>query len=190
MAGVRLALKRLGGRFVAGAAWTSEANDGRMAFRVGIGHDTHRLEPGRPLVLGGVVVPFDRGPVGHSDGDVLLHALVDALLGALGKGDIGDWFPNSDPRHKDRPSCEFVAEVLADALPAGGIVENVDAVIFAEQPRLGAHKPAIRRRLAELLGIAEGQVNVKAKTGELVGPIGRGEAIAAEVVVLVQTGEA
>lgn len=160
-----------------------------MAHRIGIGHDTHRLGPGRPLLLGGVEVPYELGPIGHSDGDVLLHALVDAMLGALGKGDIGDWFPNDDPRNKDRASADFVRDIMARALPAKAAIENVDAIVFAERPKLGAYKERIRDAVAKLLEIASDRVNVKAKTGEGVGPIGRGEAIAAEVAVLLRLGD-
>lgn len=159
-----------------------------MSFRIGIGHDTHRMEPGRPLVIGGVTVPFEKGPVGHSDGDVLLHALVDAILGALGKGDIGDWFPDNDPKNKNRDSKEFLAEVLKSAMPTAAHIVNVDAIVFAERPKLGPVKSAIKANVAKLLELNEGCVNIKAKTGEQVGPIGCGEAIAAEVVVLIDLG--
>jgi 2-C-methyl-D-erythritol 2,4-cyclodiphosphate synthase len=155
-------------------------------IRVGLGHDTHRLGAPRPLRLGGVVIPHETGPVAHSDGDVLLHALIDALLGATAQGDIGEWFPDTDPAWRDADSAALVAEVCRQIRTDGWQVLNVDAIVFAQRPKLAPYKSAIRRRIAELLGLAETQVSVKAKTGEGVGPIGREEAIAAEVVVLVE----
>jgi 2-C-methyl-D-erythritol 2,4-cyclodiphosphate synthase len=123
--------------------------------------------------------------VGHSDADVLLHALTDALLGAAAAGDIGELFPDSDPANRGRDSAEFVAAARAQVAAAGWSVANVDAVVHAERPKLGPHKVAMRQRIAALLGIAADQVGVKAKTGEQVGPVGREEAIAAQCVVLV-----
>lgn len=156
-------------------------------IRVGLGHDTHRLGAARPLRLGGVVIPHETGPAAHSDGDVLLHALIDALLGAAALGDIGEWFPDTDPAWRDADSAALVAEVGRQVRTAGWQVINVDAVVFAQRPKLAPHKRAIRLRIAELLGLSDTQVSVKAKTGEGVGPIGREEAIAAEVVVLVES---
>ena len=154
-------------------------------MRVGIGHDTHRLEAGRPLILGGVRVEHPRGLAGHSDADVVLHALTDALLGAAGLGDIGDAYPDTDPRHKDADSAVFLRETLARLNRAGWHVVNVDAIVFAQEPKLGPVKAAIRANLARLLGVDEGAVNVKAKTGEKVGHLGRAEAIACQVVALI-----
>jgi len=154
-------------------------------MRVGIGHDTHRLEAGRPLILGGVRVEHPRGLAGHSDADVVLHALTDALLGAAGLGDIGDAYPDTDPRHKDADSAVFLRETLARLNRAGYEVVNVDAIVFAQEPKLGPVKAAIRANLARLLGVDEGAVNVKAKTGEKVGHLGRAEAIACQVVALI-----
>ena len=154
-------------------------------MRVGIGHDTHRLEAGRALILGGVRVEHPRGLAGHSDADVVLHALTDALLGAAGLGDIGDAYPDTDPIHKDADSALFLRETLARLNRAGYAVVNVDVIVFAQEPKLGPVKSAIRANLARLLGIGEGEVNVKAKTGEKVGHIGRAEAIACQVVVLI-----
>lgn len=154
-------------------------------MRVGIGHDTHRLAEGRPLWLGGVRVEHPRGLVGHSDADVVLHALTDALLGAAGFGDIGDAYPDTDPRWKDCASSLFVRETLVRLNQAGWRVVNVDVIIFAQEPKLGPLKADIRKSLAALLGLDVGAVNVKAKTGEKVGAIGRAEALGCQVVVLI-----
>jgi 2-C-methyl-D-erythritol 2,4-cyclodiphosphate synthase len=155
-------------------------------MRVGIGHDTHRLEPGRPLLLGGVRVEYSRGLAGHSDADVVLHALTDALLGAAGLGDIGDAYPDTDPRWKDADSRLFLRETLTRLNRAGWSVVNVDVIVFAQEPKLGPVKSAIRESLAGLLGLRVDAVNVKAKTGERVGHIGRAEAIACCVVALIE----
>ena len=154
--------------------------------RVGIGHDTHRLVEGRPLLLGGVRVAHSRGLAGHSDADVVLHALTDALLGAAGLGDIGDAYPDSDPAWKDADSRLFLRETLARLNRAGWRVVNVDVVIFAQEPKLGPIKAGIRDSLAQLLGLDAGCVNVKAKTGEQVGHIGRAEALACQAVALIE----
>lgn len=158
-------------------------------MRVGIGHDTHRLGPGRPLILGGVRVEHDRGLVGHSDADVVLHALTDALLGAAGLGDIGDAFPDTDPQWQGADSRLFLRAALDRLNQAGWRPVNVDVIIFAQEPKLGPVKATIRATLAELLGVPADCVNVKAKTGERVGHIGRAEAIAAQVVALITRGE-
>ena len=154
-------------------------------MRVGIGHDTHRLEPGRPLLLGGVRVEYARGLAGHSDADVVLHAVTDALLGAAGLVDIGDAYPDTDPAYKDADSRLFLRETLARLNRDGWCVVNLDVIVFAQEPKLGPVKAAIRDSLAGLLGLDAGAVNVKAKTGERVGHIGRAEAIACQVVVLI-----
>jgi 2-C-methyl-D-erythritol 2,4-cyclodiphosphate synthase len=154
--------------------------------RVGIGHDTHRLVEGRPLLLGGIRVEHVRGLAGHSDGDIVLHALTDALLGAAGIGDIGDAYPDTDPKWKDADSRLFVRETLARLSQTGWRVVNVDVIIFAQQPKLGSRKSAIRDNLSQLLGLDAGAVNVKAKTGEHVGHIGRSEAMACQVVALIE----
>ena len=158
--------------------------------RIGIGHDTHRLAPGGPLQLGGVRIDHDQHLVGHSDADVLLHAVTDALLGALSLGDIGQWFPDTARENQGRDSADFVRTALQEVRQAGYEIANLDCIVFAQQPKLSAHKPHICRRLAELLGVSEGDVNVKAKTGESVGTIGRGEAMAAQCVVLLQAPSA
>jgi 2-C-methyl-D-erythritol 2,4-cyclodiphosphate synthase len=155
-------------------------------MRVGIGHDTHRLAEGRPLLLGGVRVEHTRGLAGHSDADVVLHAVTDALLGAAGLGDIGDAYPDTDPAHKDADSRVFLRETLARLNRDGWRVVNVDVILFAQEPKLGPVKTAIRDNLAALLGVDAGAVNVKAKTGERVGHIGRAEAIACQAVALIK----
>lgn len=154
-------------------------------YRVGIGYDLHRLTAGRRLVLGGVEIPNDRGLAGHSDADVLLHAVTDALLGACGQPDIGELFLDTDPAYKDADSAKLLAQVLQRVRSVGFVPQNVDCVIHAEQPKLSAYKRAIGERIADLLGLPAGRVSIKAKTGEGVGSIGTGEAIAATVVVLV-----
>jgi 2-C-methyl-D-erythritol 2,4-cyclodiphosphate synthase len=155
-------------------------------MRVGIGHDTHRLAEGRPLLLGGVRINHPRGLVGHSDADVVLHAVTDALLGAAGMGDIGDAYPDTDPAYKDRESSFFLRETLGRLNQAGWHVVNVDVIIFAQEPKLGPIKDNIRKNLAGLLGLDTGGVNVKAKTGETVGAIGRAEAIGCQAIVLIE----
>ena len=154
--------------------------------RVGLGHDTHRLEPGEQLVLGGVAIPHDKRAVGHSDADVLLHAITDALLGAAALGDIGELFPDTDPANSGRDSGEMLQVAAGRLAAAGWQVVNLDCVIFAQRPRILPHRPAIRRRIAEILGLDEQAVWLKAKTGEGVGPIGEERAIAAECVALVE----
>jgi 2-C-methyl-D-erythritol 2,4-cyclodiphosphate synthase len=154
-------------------------------MRVGIGHDTHRLAEGRPLLLGGVRVEHPRGLVGHSDADVVLHAVTDALLGAAGLGDIGDAYPDTDPAYQDADSRRFLRETLNRLNRDGWRVVNLDVIIFAQEPKLGPIKAAIRANLAELLGLDANAVNVKAKTGERVGHVGRAEAIVCQAVALI-----
>lgn len=153
-------------------------------MRIGIGHDTHRLGPGGPLTLGGITIDFDHHLVGHSDADVLLHAVTDALLGALALGDIGDLFPDTDPRHAGQNSADFLREAYRRVQLAGYKVVNLDCIVFAQRPKLVPYKVLIRQRIADLLRIPLDRVSVKAKTGEQVGPVGREEAIVAECVVL------
>ena len=154
-------------------------------MRVGIGHDTHRLADGRPLVLGGVRIEHPRGLVGHSDADVVLHAVTDALLGAAGLGDIGDAYPDTDAKYKDCDSRFFVVETLKRLREMGYRIVNVDLTIFAQEPKLGPIKTKMREHLAQMLSLSVADVNVKAKTGEKVGAIGRAEAIGCHVVVLI-----
>lgn len=154
-------------------------------FRIGLGHDTHRLETGGPLVLGGLTIDHDRHAVGHSDADVLLHAITDAILGAAALGDIGELFPDTDPANKGRDSGEMLAAAAAKLTAAGWQIGNLDCVIFAQRPKILPHREAMRQRVAAILGLAIDQVGLKAKTGEKVGPVGEERAIAAEVVALV-----
>jgi 2-C-methyl-D-erythritol 2,4-cyclodiphosphate synthase len=151
-------------------------------FRCGIGYDLHRLAAGRPLIVGGVTLPFDKGPVGHSDGDVLAHALCDALLGAASLGDIGTHFPDSDPRWKGANSLVFLEHARRLLDEKRFKIEHVDAVVIAERPKLGPHFPKMREALANSLGVASEAIHLKAKTNEGVDAVGRGEAIAAHVV--------
>ena len=160
-----------------------------QAMRIGIGHDTHRTELGGPLRIGGVAIDHDRRLVGHSDADVLLHAVTDALLGAAALGDIGRMFPDTEGANRGRDSAEMLAAAHATVARAGWRVVNLDCIVFAQRPKLAPHDDAIRRRLAALLDIAPEQVGLKAKTGEGVGPVGTEQVIAAECVVLLMRRE-
>ncbi len=170
-------------------AWVVPLRGGMNALRVGIGHDTHRLVEGRPLILAGVRIDHPRGLAGHSDADVVCHALADALLGAAGQGDIGEHYPDTDPKWLGLDSTRLLAEVVDRLSLAGWIVVNCDLIVHAQDPKLGPHKAAMRANLARLLGLLEPTVNVKAKTGEHVAPLGRGEAISCHAVVLIRKGE-
>ena len=162
----------------------SETMTNSVPFRIGHGYDLHRLQPGGNLILGGVQVADTLSPIAHSDGDVVLHAIVDALLGAMGSGDIGDSFANTDERWRNAASRVFVEEVFALVRKGGYRVLNCDVTILAERPKLKPFKPAIRDAVAALLEIQPGQINIKAGTNEGCDAIGRGEAIAAHAVVL------
>ncbi|MGV3494063.1 MAG: 2-C-methyl-D-erythritol 2,4-cyclodiphosphate synthase [Ramlibacter sp.] len=155
-----------------------------MELRVGEGWDTHALVPGRPLVLGGVTIPFERGLLGHSDADALLHAITDALFGAAGLGDIGRHFPDTDERFRGADSVALLREAVQRVRAQGWAIANVDSTIVAQAPKLAPHIEAMRARIAEALGLAPGQVNVKAKTAERLGPVGMGQSIEARAVVL------
>ncbi len=155
-------------------------------FRIGLGHDSHRLGPGDGLVIGGVSIPHHRAAIGHSDADVLLHAITDALLGAAALGDIGEMFPDTDPANQGRDSADMLRRALDRVSAAGWRIVNLDCVIFAQRPKILPHRLRIRGRIAEILGIDLEAVWLKAKTGEGVGPIGTEEAIAAECVVLLE----
>ena len=151
-------------------------------FRVGIGFDSHPLTPGRPLVLGGVTIPYHLGLAGHSDGDVLTHGIIDALLGGAGLGDIGTHFPPSDERWKGARSSQFLAHAVSLASEAGYRIGNLDLTIICEAPKIGPHKDAMREMIAEIAGVQADAISVKATTTEKLGFTGRGEGIAAQAV--------
>ena len=153
-------------------------------LRIGIGHDTHRLKPGGPLRLGGIDIPFEFMLDGHSDADVLLHAVTDALLGAAALGDIGELFPDTDAENAGRDSAGMLLLAMQNVAAAGFQVVNLDCIVFAEKPKLSPHKRAIAQRIAEIMQIAPGQVGVKAKTGEGVGAVGDQKIMMAQCVAL------
>jgi len=154
-------------------------------IRIGEGWDVHQLVPGRKLVLGGIEVPHITGLLGHSDADVLLHAITDALLGAAGLGDIGRHFPDTDPQFRGADSTVLLAEAARRVREAGWQIGNVDSTVVAQAPKLAPHIPAMCERIAAALGIQVGQVNVKAKTAEKLGPVGEGRAMEARAVALI-----
>jgi len=158
-----------------------------MTFRIGQGYDIHALVPGRKLLIGGVDIAFDRGLLGHSDGDVLLHAICDALLGAAGLGDIGGRFPDTDDALRGADSAVLLATVGSEVRARGFTVVNVDTTIIAQAPRMAPHIPAMVANIARLLEIEAAQVNIKAKTNERLGFLGRGEGIAALASALIET---
>ncbi|MCG3176255.1 MAG: 2-C-methyl-D-erythritol 2,4-cyclodiphosphate synthase [Candidatus Omnitrophica bacterium] len=155
-------------------------------MRVGIGYDIHRLVRGRPLILGGVRVVSPVGSLGHSDGDAVLHALTDAVLGAAALGDIGDHFPDQDKAHRGRDSADFIRRALALAARKGLVPVNADIVVIAERPKLSAYKSRIRARVAALMGLPVSRVGLQAKTHEGLGELGSGRAIAAQAAVLLK----
>lgn len=155
------------------------------ACRIGEGWDVHALVPGRPLVIGGVTIPYHLGLLGHSDADVLLHAITDALLGAAGLGDIGQHFPDTDPQWKGANSVDLLQATGRLLSEAGWQIGNIDATVVAQAPKLAAHKPAMQTRVALTLGIAPHQVNIKAKTAEKLGPVGMGQSIEARAIALI-----
>jgi len=171
----------------AGDIMASEHNaeQNRPPFRIGQGYDVHALVEGRPLILGGVRVPYEKGLLGHSDADALLHALTDALLGAAGLNDIGQLFPDNDPQFKNMDSRILLRRALECVTEAGYLVGNVDATIICQQPKLAHFLPEMRAHIAADLGVAASQINLKAKTNELLGHLGRGEGIAVHAVALV-----
>ena len=156
------------------------------AFRIGEGWDVHALVPGRPLIIGGVTIPHSMGLLGHSDADVLLHAITDALLGAAALGDIGRHFPDTDAQFKGADSSVLLAEAARRVRAAGFEIGNVDSTVIAQAPKLAPHIAAMCEGIARTLGLAVGQVNVKAKTAEKIGPVGQGLSIEARAVVLLQ----
>ncbi len=155
-------------------------------IRIGEGWDVHQLVTGRPLILGGIPIPHSHGLLGHSDADALLHAITDALLGAAALGDIGRHFPDTDPQFMGADSGVLLAEAARRVRAAGWVIGNIDSTIVAQAPKLAPHIPAMVARIATLLGLAPGQVNVKAKTAEKLGPVGEGRAIEARAVCLLQ----
>ena len=153
-------------------------------IRVGLGYDLHRLVAGRPLLLGGVELPFEKGEDGHSDGDVLFHAITDAVLGASGLGDIGSFFPPEDPQWKDADSAMLLKTVIEKVYAAGWKLENLDCVIKLEKPKFIPYRERVIKSIATVLGVTPDQVFVKAKTGEKLPPVGTSDAVEAEVVCL------
>lgn len=158
-----------------------------MSFRIGVGFDLHRLGPGSKIILGGVEIPHDRSFIAHSDGDVLCHAIVDAVLGAAGLGNIGERFPDTDQLYRGMSSLKFLTEAVKLLSESGYRIENIDSNILAEKPKLLPHFLLMRERMAAATGIPIECISVKAKTMEGLGEIGRGEAIAAEAVVLISS---
>jgi 2-C-methyl-D-erythritol 2,4-cyclodiphosphate synthase len=158
-----------------------------MSYRCGIGYDLHRLAEGRKLIIGGMEIPFDKGPVGHSDGDVVAHAMVDALLGAAGLGDIGTHFPDNDPKWKGANSLLFLKHARKLLDEKKFTIEHIDVVVILERPKLGPHFPKMREVLAKSLNLSTDKVHLKAKTNEGVDAVGRGEAIAAQAVATLST---
>ena len=155
--------------------------------RSGIGYDLHRLAEGRRLIVGGVEIPFEKGSLGHSDGDVLCHAICDALLGAASLGDIGTHFPDTDPKWKGAASLRFLEHIRELLQERGFRISHIDAVVILERPKLGPHFPAMREAIAKSLGIKPEQINLKAKTNEGTGEIGRGEALAAHTIATIES---
>ena len=153
-------------------------------LRIGLGHDTHRLQPGGPLLLGGIDIPFGYSAVGHSDADVLLHAVTDSILGAAALGDIGDMFPDTDPINKDRDSVEMLTMAMESVKASGYEIINLDCIVFLQKPKLAPHKRRIAERIAAILDISPDCAAIKAKTGEGIGSIGRQEAIMAQCAAL------
>jgi 2-C-methyl-D-erythritol 2,4-cyclodiphosphate synthase len=161
-----------------------------MTLRIGQGWDLHALVPGRKLIIGGVEIPFERGLLGHSDADVLLHAIIDALLGAAALGDIGRHFPDTDARFRDADSTVLLTETARRVREQGLQIGNVDSTVIAQAPRLAPYVDAMRDRIAAALDVAPNQINVKAKTAEKLGPVGQGLAIEARAVVLLSRDRA
>jgi len=156
------------------------------AYRIGMGYDVHPFAERRPLILGGLTIPYHQGLAGHSDADCLVHAICDALLGAISEGDLGRHFPDSDPRYKDVESLLFLQRVVEIVGRKGFRISNIDATIVAQAPQLAPYRPQMEEKIAQTVGVERGQVNVKATTTEGLGSIGRGEGIAAYAVVLVE----
>lgn len=157
-----------------------------MNFKIGLGTDIHQLKEGRDLWLGGVKIDYKKGLLGHSDADVVIHSIADAILGALGLGDIGEWFPDSDPQYKDLVGKDLLAVVMEELSVQGGQIGNLDVIVFAEEPKLASHKSEIKKALSNILALPEAQINIKAKTNEKLDSIGQGLAISCTTIVLIQ----
>ena len=169
--------------------WLHNGIEIEKSMRVGIGYDIHRLEEGRELILGGVRIPFELGLAGHSDADVLVHSICDALLGALALGDIGQHFPNTDMQYRGISSLILLEKIKSLIQSRGFVTNNIDAVVIAEKPKLASSIPVMRENIARTLGIDVGCVSVKATTAERLGSIGQGEGIAAEAIVSIKSDE-
>jgi 2-C-methyl-D-erythritol 2,4-cyclodiphosphate synthase len=157
-----------------------------LKVKIGIGYDIHKLQEGRKLFLGGVEIPFSKGSIGHSDGDCLIHAIIDALLGALGEGDIGQLFPDTDHRYRNIRSTKLLEIVLDRVRKNNGSIHHIDCIIIAESPKIGPHIPRIKQALCPILQIETNDLGIKAKTNEGIGPVGQGEAIVAMAQALVE----
>jgi 2-C-methyl-D-erythritol 2,4-cyclodiphosphate synthase len=149
-----------------------------LKIKIGIGYDIHRLKTGKKLFIGGVDIPFSKGSIGHSDGDCLIHAIIDALLGALGEGDIGQLFPDTDPRYRNIRSTKLLKIVMERIRDNNGRIHHIDCIIVAESPKIGPHIPRIKQALCPILEIETNDLGIKAKTNEGIGPVGQGDAIA------------
>ncbi len=155
-------------------------------LRIGLGNDIHRLEVGRELWLGGVLIPYDKGLLGHSDADIVIHALADAILGALGLGDIGEWFPDNDAKYKNMAGKDLLGQVMIALKERNASIVNVDIIIEAEQPKLKAYKSLMRSTLSSLLEVDASNINIKAKTNEGLDAVGRQAAMSCQAIVLIQ----
>lgn len=159
-----------------------------MRIKIGIGYDIHRLQDGKKLFLGGAEIPFSKGLIGHSDGDCLIHAIIDALLGAIGEGDIGQYFPDTDPRYRNVRSTKLLEIIMGHVRKRNGKLHHVDCIIIAESPKIGPHVARMKQVLCPLLHLQAEDLGIKAKTNEEIGPIGQGVAIAAVAQVLLELG--
>jgi 2-C-methyl-D-erythritol 2,4-cyclodiphosphate synthase len=159
-----------------------------LRIKIGIGYDIHRLQEGKKLSLGGVEIPFTKGLTGHSDGDCLVHAIIDALLGAIGEGDIGHHFPDTDPRYQDIHSTKLLEIVMGHIRKKNGVIQHIDCIVIAESPKIGPHTDRMKQVLCPLLRIRASDLSIKAKTNEGIGPVGKGEAIAAIAQALLGLG--
>lgn len=157
-----------------------------MRIKIGIGYDIHRLQEGKMLFLGGVKIPFSKGLTGHSDGDCLIHAIIDALLGAIGEGDIGQYFPDTNPRYRNIHSTKLLEIIMDQIRKKSGSIHHIDCIIIAESPKIGPHIAKMKQVLCPLLQIQANDLGIKAKTNEGIGPIGQGEAIAAVAQALLE----